>query len=242
MMNQRSFFSLAKKSFAFCFGGIWLLCGVPFLIIGIYLGIDGYHLQERFKKDAAIAEGIVLTKSIRGHKDSESYWIGYRFRASDGSFVKNEVRVDGASWDRFLERGSIRVRYLPDHPRINRIDGAEANWLMALIFTGFGLFFVPIGGWIFFTGVRGVARELNLSTNGMPTQATVTSIVPAEVSIDGVPQWRIRYRYQDHRGRNYTSESSPMSPEAAKEWRTGDQGTAKFDLKAPGKSVWIGKL
>lgn len=50
MIAPKSFLSLAKKSFPFWFGGIWLFCGAPFLIIGLYLDIDTFRLQERFKK------------------------------------------------------------------------------------------------------------------------------------------------------------------------------------------------
>lgn len=242
MVESRSFFSVAKRSFAFCFGGIWLFCGAPFLIIGIYIGIETFRVQERFNKDSMITQGMVLTKSIRSNKHSKSYWVGYRFHAANGMLVKNESQINPESWDRITERGPIRVAYLPDDPETNRIEGAESNWTLALIFTGVGLFFVPLGGWIFFKGLRSVLRELKLEMTGMPTEATVTSVGLADVSFDGVPQWNIRYRYQDHRGRNYTAKSAPLSPEEAKEWQVGDKGTVKFDMKAPGKSAWIGKL
>jgi hypothetical protein len=47
MTDSKSFFGPAKRSFPFCFGGIWLFCE-PFLIIGIYLGIS------------ALASGLAL--------------------------------------------------------------------------------------------------------------------------------------------------------------------------------------
>jgi len=242
MVQKKSFFSLAKRSFAFCFGGIWLFCGALFLIIGIYIGIETFRVQERFKNAALISEGMVLTKSMTGSSNNKTYQVGYRFRAPDGTVVKNEVKVSEDYWDRITERGPIRVAYLPDDPKANRIEGAENRWTLILIFTGIGLFFVPLGGWIFLKGFRSVLRDLKLEMTGMPTEATVTSVVLADVSFDGVPQWNIRYRYQDHRGRNYTARSPPLPPEEAKEWQVGDKATVKFELKAPGKSAWIGKL
>lgn len=242
MIERKSFFSLAKKSFPFWFGGIWLFFGALFLIIGIYIGIEMFRVQERFNNDSTMTEGMVLTKSITGSSNNKTYQVGYRFRAPEGAVVKNEVKVSGDFWDQVTERGPIRVVYLADDPKTNRIEGAESPWTTPLIFAAIGLFFVPLGGLIFFKGLRSILRELKLEMTGMPTEATVTSVVLADVSFDGVPQWKIRYRYQDHRGRKYTAESAPLSPEKAKEWQVGDKGTVKFDMKAPGKSAWIGKL
>lgn len=240
MMHKKNFFSLAKRSFPFWFGGIWLVCGLPFLIIGVYLGVDALHMQQRFERDAVPAEGTVLTKTIRSNKDSRSYWVGYRFRAADGTAVQNELQVDAQTWNRLTERGPVRVSYLPDRPDLNRIDGAESGWLLALIFTGLGLFFVPIGGWIFLKGLRTVVRELGLQRGGATVSATIIDVGPAEVSFNGVPQWRIRYRYLDSRGKPHVGESSLLSPEEARQWKVGDTGQARFDREAPQHSAWIG--
>lgn len=239
-VRRKSFFSVAKKSFPFCFGGIWLFCGLPFLIIGLYVGIDQFRLQERFKTEAVISEGMVLTKAIKSNKDSKSYWVSYRFRTADGTVVKNEAQVDARSWDTLAERGPVRVSYLPDSPDLNRIEGAESDWLLALIFTGLGLFFVPIGGLIFLQGLRTVVRELSLQREGATVNATIIDVGPADVSFNGVPQWRIRYRYDDYRGKNHIGESSLLSPEEAQRWKVGDTGQARFDRQAPQKSAWIG--
>jgi hypothetical protein len=241
MPRGKSFFSLAKRSFAFWFGGIWLFCGASFLIIGTYVGIDALRLDERLKKEAEVAEGMVLTKSIRGNKINRTYWVGYRFLAPDGTVVKNEVQVKESLWDQVVERGSVRVMYLPSHPETNRIEGAETRWPLALTFTGAGLVFVPIGGLIFFRSLRGVLRESRRGSEGTVAEATVIEVGPAGVSFNGVPQWRIRYRYQDYRGGIHTGESGLMSPVEAQEWKVGDKGTARFDAKAPKKSVWSGR-
>ncbi len=241
MIVQNSFLSLAKKSFPFCFGGIWLFCGAPFLIIGVYLAVDILRLQERFKSEAIVTEGMVLTKSITSRNNSKTFRVGYRFRAPDGAVVKNEVQVSEDFWNRVAERGAIRVTYLSSDPKTNRIDGAEGGWMLALIFTGVGSFFVPVGGLICFKGFRGILRELRLESAGAIAEATVIDVGLAGVSFNGVPQWRIRYRYQDYKGRKHIGESGPMSPEDAEKWKIGDWGTARFDAKAPKKSVWSGR-
>jgi len=185
---------------------------------------------------------MVLTKSITSSKDSKTYRVGYRFRAPDGTAVKNEVKVSGEFWDQVAERDPIRVTYLSSDPKSNQIDGAETGWPLALIFTGVGFFFVPVGGLIFFKGLSGIVRELRLESEGAIVEATVIDVGPAGVSFNGVPQWQIRYRYQDYKGQKHIGESGPMSPAEAQEWKVGDRGTAKFDARAPEKSAWAGRI
>jgi len=239
--GQRTFLGLAKRSFPFWFGGIWLFCGAPFLILGIYVGVDTIRQQERFKNEAQVTQGMVLTKRISRDKDSTSYRVGYRFSAPDGTVVKSEAKVNGELWDRLVEREPVQVTYLPSHPHTHRIEGQGPDWMLPLIFTVLGLVFVPLGGWIFFQGVSGILRELRLQSGGTMAEATVVEVGPGSVSYNGVPQWRIRYRYQDHRGRTHTAESDHMAPEAAEEWQVGDKGTARFDVRAAKKSIWVGK-
>lgn len=68
MAAPKSFFGLAKRSFAFWFGGIWFFVGAPFLIIGIYIGIDTLRVQERFEREGQFTQGMVLTKWISRSK------------------------------------------------------------------------------------------------------------------------------------------------------------------------------
>jgi hypothetical protein len=240
-LRQRSFFGLAKRSFAFWFGGIWLFCGAPFLIIGIYVGIDTLRQHERFRNEAQVTQGMVLTKRISRDKERTNYWVGYRFSAQDGTVVKTEAEVSSDLWDRLVEREPVRVTYLPDRPQRHRIEGEGADWMLPLIFTVLGLVFVPLGGFIFFKGLSQILRELRLQSEGTMVEAVVVDVAPAEVSFNGVPQWRIHYRYQDHGGRPRTGESALMAPEKAQAWKAGDRGSARFDPRAPNKSIWVGR-
>jgi hypothetical protein len=240
--RHRSFLVLARRSFPFWFGGIWLVCGAPFLVLGIYFAIDAVRQQERYASDAQVTEGMVLTKRIsRGSKDSTSYWVSYRFRAPDGAVVTKETKVSRALWDRLVEREPVRVTYLPDQPGAHRLEDQGPDWMLPLAFTVVGSVFAPLGGWIFLRGLRGVLRELRLQQDGTRTDATVTQVEPADVSFNGVPQWRIRYRYQDHRGRERHGQSALLAPEEAQQWKAGDRGMARFDVHAPGKSIWVGR-
>jgi hypothetical protein len=241
--RDKSFLGLAKRSFAFWFGGIWLFCGAPFLIVGLVVGVDTLRQHERFENEAESVDGMVLTKRITRNKNNNaSYWVGYRFRATDGTVIRNEAQVSGALWDRLVEREPVRVTYLPSEPRSSRIEGAGVDWALPGIFTLLGLVFVPIGGVIFVKGVRGILRELRLQSEGTLVAATVTEVEPSNISFNGVPQWLIRYRYQDHRGRTHTGESSVMPPEEAQAWKPGDTTQARFDPNAPTKSIWVGRM
>jgi hypothetical protein len=240
------FLRLAKRSFPFWFGAIWLVCGTPFLIVGIYIGIDNLRQQERFKNQAQVTDGMVLTKRIsrsRGSqgRDSTSYWVGYRFRASDGTTVRNEVQVSEGLWDRLVEREPVRVSYLPGRPQANRIEGEGPSWIVPGVFALLGVVFAGGGGLIFSKGVRGVLRELRLRDQGATVEATVLEVGPANVSFKGVPQWRIVYRYRDHSGRTHRAKSNVLTPEEAQAWKVGDKGTARFDSHAPKKSIWVGR-
>ncbi len=71
--RPRTVLGLARRSFAFWFGGIWLVCGLPFLVVGVYVGIDTLRHQARFRSEAQVAEGMVLTKRLsRGSNKSTS--------------------------------------------------------------------------------------------------------------------------------------------------------------------------
>jgi hypothetical protein len=59
--------------------------------------------------------------------------------------------------------------------------------------------------------------------------------------INGVTQWRIRYRYQDHRGRTYEKWSAAMSPEEAEGWKAGETAIVRFDPHSPKQSTWAGR-
>lgn len=227
-MTPVTFVGAARRSFAF-------------LIIGLYAAYDTVQQQQRFKTEAHVADGMVLTKSIRRNKNSSSFWASYRFPAPDGTTLRHEVKVSARLWDQLVERERVHVTYLASDPKTNRLEGAGPDWVLPGVFTLLGLVFAPIGGVIFFKGVRGIMRQLRLQTEGTRADATVVEVEPANVSFNGVPQWQIRYRYQDHRGRTHGGQSGVMAPEEAEPWKVGDTGVIRFDPHAPKKSFWVGR-
>jgi len=240
--RPRTVLGLARRSFAFWFGGIWLVCGLPFLVVGVYVGIDTLRQQARFRSEAQVAEGMVLTKRLsRGSNKSTTYSVSFRFQAADGAVVTGDTEVSGALWDRLVEREPVRVTYLPARPRSHRLEDQGPDWLLPLVFAGLGLLFVPVGGWIFSRGLGGILRELRLQREGTQAEATVLEVEPANVSFNGIAQWKIRYRYRDHRGREHDGESGLVAPEEAQQWKAGDRGLARFDARAPSTSAWIGR-
>jgi len=126
-------------------------------------------------------------------------------------------------------------------PATSRIEGETTAWILPLIFTGLGLVFVPVGGFIFYKGVAGIRRELRLHSEGMSTQATVEKMEPTNFRFNEVTQWRIRYRYRDHQGLTHQGQSNLMQPEEAQAWKAGDEATVLFDTGAPEQSVWVGR-
>jgi len=243
--REKSFFGLAKRSFPFWFGGIWFVVGAPFLVLGLYFSVDAFLQREEFKREGQVTQGIVLTKQIsrsqRDTRKSTNYWVGYRFTAADGRVVRSEAQVSRDLWDRLVEREPVQVTYLPSRPRTNWIEGQGPNWMLPLVFALLGVVLASIGGWILLKGVSGIARELRLQSEGTIAEATVVEVGPASVTFNGVPQWRIRYHYQDHRGRTHSGASGLMAPDEAQEWKVGDKGTARYDTRAPRKSVWVGR-
>jgi hypothetical protein len=90
-------------------------------------------------------------------------------------------------------------------------------------------------------GIRHTRSVARLVRTGIAGEATVTAIAPARITINGEPQWRINYHYQDSRGRTYTGRSQPLSPDEVAEWQPGQRGPIRYDPRVPGKSAWLGR-
>jgi hypothetical protein len=156
MMKKGCFLSLAMQSFWVRFGSIWFFVGMPFLIIGIYTGIQTMTQQGRLQREGQSVQGMVLTKAIQGGKKSsnESYQITYRFSTANGKVVMGEASVSLEIWDRLEERGPVQVTYLPDKPQSNRVEGKKVDWMLPIGagITGFVLTF--LGGFVLFKALR----------------------------------------------------------------------------------------
>ena len=234
--------ALSPQNFWLMFGGIWLLGGAPFLVAGIYFGIAQVMLDHRLEANGHTVQGMVLTKTISSSKGSSpNYSITFRFVPRNGPPVKGETRISRVVWEELTEREPIAVTYVPDHPSSYRVESQESDWMLAVIFTILGGFFTSAGGFVFIRGLARIRRSSRLEREGVVTQGTVLDVGPGQLTINGVPQWAVRYRYQDHAGRTHMASSDSLAPEAAQVWNVGDTGTVRFDRQHPQESTWIGR-
>ena len=77
---------ITANNFWLWFGGSWLFCGSPFLIIGLYLGTQHIYVNKRLAAEGRTVDGMVLTKAITYSSSSNSrgsrtptYEVTFRF-------------------------------------------------------------------------------------------------------------------------------------------------------------------
>ena len=242
MQKRVTLFTLTAQNFWLMFGGIWLLGGAPFLVAGIFFGITQVILDHRLQAEGHTVQGMVLTKTISSSKGSSpNYSITFRFVPREGPPVKGEAQISPVAWEELTEREPIAVTYVPDHPSSYRVESQKSSWVLAVIFTILGGFFTSAGGFVFVRGLARIRRTTRLEREGMVTEGTVLDVALGQLSINGVPQWAIRYRYQDHAGCTHMASSDSLTPEMAQAWNVGDTGTVRFDRRRPQESIWIGR-
>lgn len=236
--------SFIRRNFGLVFGGIWLVVGIPIAIGGYFM----WQSEQRFAADAVSAEGKVLTRDIRtarsssssgGSSTSTEYWVSYRFQPSKGTPLEGSSKVDVHVWERLQERGPVTVSYLPYDPTSNRVAGSP-DWVGPAIMAGLGGVFALAGGTIVVISLGKRLSRGRLLRDGMSADGVITAVEPTNFSINRVPQWIIRYRYNDHRGRTHEGKSSYLSPQEANNWKEGDTGKVKYNREKSDKSLWIG--
>jgi hypothetical protein len=236
--------SFIQRYFGLIFGGIWLVAGMGVLIGGIAL----WQHEERFAAEAVTTEGKVLTRDIRtahsssssGSSTSTEYWVSYRFQAPDGIRYEGSSKVDVHVWERLQEQGPVTVSYLASDPATNRVAG-EPDRVGPGIMVGLGGIFSLAGGTIVFVSLGKRLSRARLLRDGMSADGIITAVEATNISINRVPQWIIRYRYNDHRGRTYEDKSPYLSPQEANDWKEGDTGKVKYDREKSNKSLWMGR-
>ena len=239
-MAPKSAWTRLKKSFGFWFGGIWLVAGVPFLVVTIYLFYD----DRRYETEGRIVQGTVRTKEVKRSRSNSSssstasYHVTYRFTTSNGEIIEGRDQLGQSRWEVLTEQGPIQIAYLPSNVNANRVFG-QTHLLLKVIFGILGTVFTAMGGTILFLAVRRVWFESHLRQVGVMIPATVTSVTPTSLEVNGSPQWRLDYSFED-RGRLQTRHVT-LSPEDASEWDSGDRGIIRIDPKRPTRVVWIGK-
>jgi Protein of unknown function (DUF3592) len=219
------------------FGGIWCGVGLPFLIAGIFMA----HTERTYQQEGHVIPGVVISKELRRATNNQgtSYRVTYRFTIPHEQLVEGHATVSRNTWDALTEEGPVAVRYLPQAPTTNRLEG-ESAWFLALIFLGLGSVFAPVGGVVLFKAVRRLRTERRLLRTGLVTEGTVTEVTETNVHFNNRRLWTIRYRYQDHLGKLHEGHSGYLDAEEATAWRMGETGTVRFDRQHPEHSLWIG--
>jgi len=241
-------FNLTTKNFWLWFGGIWLFCGSPFLIIGLSIGAQHLYVNNRLAAEGRTVDGMVLTKAItysssnsnsRGGSGNATYHVTFRF-LTRGELVTGEAEVTVDAWDALVEREPIQVIYVPDAPQHHRVEGQSSGWIVPVSFTVLGGFFTSLGGFILLRARSRLRIREQVQREGATTEATVVELRWANIRINRIQQCLLRYRYQDDRGTIHTG-TEHLSPDEADTWKVGDTGRVRYDPRRPNRSVWIGK-
>jgi hypothetical protein len=128
------------------FATVLLLCGVIFLLIGVAILVKDRADDRAFRTEGKAATATVFTKSTVQQKHGTSYPLGIRFNTDAGQSVETVIHVDLQTMTSIHERDSIKIIYLPEHPR--QIRHASDNAPSAPLF----LWFICALGGIFVIG------------------------------------------------------------------------------------------
>lgn len=229
---------ITSSNFWLWFGGIWLAVGLCFLAIGGGLGLYRSGLAARLDAEGVRAEGVVLAKEISAPRDSStSYNVTFRFADARGETIRGSAKLDPDTWDALVERGPIEVEYLEDRPQTYRVAGqSDSELVIALVFSLVGAVLAIVGGFL----VANALRTRRVARTGAIALASVVDVRPGRLHINGIPQWEVRYRFQDAGGRAHEGKCS-VSPEAAQKWQPGAVGRVRYDARNPRANVWTGQ-
>lgn len=118
------------------------------------------------------------------------------------------------------------------------INNQHPNLELPAEFALIGGVVATIGGTLVFRALKKRKMERELLRHGMPAEATITEIAPANFRINRVQQWAIHYQYQDAYGKSH-GDSRLISPEEAPQWQIGQKITVRYDSNRPQLHVWI---
>ena len=225
----------AQGKFWIFFGSIWLLVGLPFVLLAGYFIIQ----ERRLATTGHVVDAVVLTKDISRSGDTVHRSVRYRFTAADGETIQGKSEVRESVWSPLTERGPVRVAYLPNRPSVNRVVGSS-ELTMLLIFSFVGCLLSIAGGTTVTVAVRRARLRTRLLTDGVRAPATVAEVTAMNLRVNGRPQWKLKYEYRDHHSRSHFR-SMYLDAEEASRWNAGDIGEVLFDPNRPDRAVWIGR-
>lgn len=225
-----------QSNFWVFFGSIWLLVGLPFVLLA------GYFIQQerQLATSGQIVDATVLTKDVGRAGDSVHHSVTYRFTTADGRTFEGKSEIPEAAWNSLTERGPVSVQYLPNRPSVNRVVGATKMTLL-LIFTFVGTLLSIAGGTIVAVSLRHARTRRRLLTAGVRAPATIAEVKPMNLRVNGRTQWRMKYEYRDYQSKSHRR-SMYLNADEAMRWKPGDTGEILFDPDRPASSVWLGRV
>jgi uncharacterized protein DUF3592 len=231
---------ITARNFWFWFGGIWFAVGALFLTVGMVVGTNHTGVEKRFVAGGRDTEGVVLSKEISSANGSaRSYHVTFRFDTADGETVRGSVELEPEAWAALAERGPIGVTYLPERPGSYRVPGqADSDVVLTLVFGLTGAALASVGGFLLLAAFRRRTRATALERHGTLTAATVLDVAPGHLRINGVPQWKLRYRFRDAQGFAHEGSCS-LSPHEAHGWKPGQIGRVRYEPRNPREHVWV---
>jgi hypothetical protein len=239
-MNGPSSWQLARRSIFF-----WL--GLFFSALGLLFTGIAFRAAQRemaYQQEGQVVEGTVLTKTVRhavrGENTRTRYLVNYQFRTDDGVRREGLQEVSVEEWEGTQEGEPFRVRYLPNDSATSRAAG-ETDWAGPIVAGVMGLIVGTIGGTMLTLRLRRIRLTVRLMREGIPTEGTIVRVSPANVTINGVQQWRICYRFTDQAGQRRDGLSDLLSPMEARHWKKGDKGAVRFDRRDSAQNIWAGK-
>jgi hypothetical protein len=232
--EDRSPAGAVPSRFWVLFGSIWLVIGLPFVLLAFY-----FLLQERqLETTGRVVEAMVLTKGIDGSSDMNRS-VTYRFTSADGQPIEGKSDVGESLWNSLTERGPVSIAYLPNRPAVNHVVGTSKLTLLIIFSFVGGL--LSIAGGTIVTVARSSARtKRRLLTAGVRVPATVAEVKDMNLRVNGRTQWRLKYDYHDFRSRPHRR-SLYLDADEASLWKPGDAGEVLFDPDRPDRAIWLGR-
>jgi len=161
----------------------------------------------------------------------------YTFKAPGSLSVANEATMSRSAYNALSDGGPIEVVYLPETPSQSR---ARGEFSTVWVFVPLGVVFTSIGIVCLGIAIRETLSAARLRRDGVLTEATVTEVVRANVTINNVPQVRVGYQFSDEQGLRQEGRSRLMPEPDAAQWTAGRRVYVKYDRGRPSKSLWIG--
>ena len=224
-----------QANFWVFFGSIWLMVGVPFVLLAGY-----FIFQERqLATTGRVVEAMVLTKDIGQSGDNVIRSVTYRFATADDRTFEGKSEVSESTWNSLTERGPVSVAYLPNRPSVNAVVGASKLTLL-LIFSFVGVLLSVAGGMIVTVALRKARMRQRLLTAGVRAPATVAEVKAMNLRVNGRTQWRLKYDYHDFQSRAH-QRSMYLDADEAMRWKPGDTGDVLFDPERSERAIWLGR-